>query len=260
MMGLIQRIGREKFEKHFLYHEEPETIETAAQACGLSREEAQNIISLLLELSIQSEFLHSSFLPISPGVRCALIARIEIEKNKPVIQYLSPHMAKGRYMINFERLTALKKTLSPDEKKKIKEVLSKIEWINLRQDTLQKTLSSWALRQNTYLRSAEPCAQVPYTQKDLSRELKLAPSTVSRSIAGKSIVLPWGDEKLLKDLFFSKRETAIERVKKVFSDLSESERKKISDERLNQMLFEKYHFKSSRRSVNLYRRAAQTPG
>ena len=258
MMDLIHKIGREKFELHFLYREESETSEQAGEACGLSPQEARELASLLLELSIQSEFFHVSSLPVSPDIHYTLAARIEIEKNKTVIHYLSPHMASGRYMIHHERLIDLKKTLSPDEKKKLKEVLSKIEWINLRQDTLHKILSAWGVRQNAYLRSGEICAQVPYTQKDLSRELHLAPSTVSRCIVGKSIVLPWGNEFPLKDLFFSKKETAIHRIQKILSDLSELERNKISDEHLNRMLFEKYRLKSSRRSVNLYRRAAES--
>ena len=257
MTDLIRRIGRENFEKYFLYREGPESLEETAQACGISAREARDIASLILDLSIQSEFFYPSSLPVEGEVRYTLVARIGIEKGKPVILYLSPHMASGRYMINRERLPALKKTLSRDEKKKLTEVLSKIEWINLRQDTLQKAINAWVVRQDAYLRSGEPSAQAPYTQKDLSEEIKLAPSTVSRCVFGKSVILPWGDEKPLKNLFFSKRGTAIHRIGEILSNLSESERDKISDERLGRMLFDKYRIKASRRSVNLYRRAAE---
>lgn len=257
MTDNILRIGRKNFEKHFLYREGRETLEEAAQACGISAQEARDISSLLLDISIQSEFFHPSSLPADGGVHYALVASINIEKGKPVINYLSPHMASGRYMINHERLHALKKTLSRDEKIKLREVLSKIEWINLRQDTLQKSINAWAVRQDAYLRSGEPSTQASYTQKNLSEEINLAPSTVSRCIFGKSVILPWGDEKPLKDIFFSKKGTAIQRIGEILSKLSMSEREKISDERLSRMLFDKYRIMASRRSVNLYRRSAE---
>lgn len=257
MTNLIQRIGRENFEKHFLYREGHETLEESAQACGISAQDARGIAGFLLDISIQSEFFHPSSLPAEGTLHYSPVARIEIEKNTPVVHYLSPNMASGRYMIDRDRLPALKKTLSRDEKIKLREVLSKIEWINLRQDTLQKAINAWGVRQDAYLRTGEPAAQMSYTQKDLAADLNLAPSTVSRCVFGKSVILPWGDEKPLKDLFFNNKQTAVLKIGEIIAKLSESERNNLSDARLSRILFEKYRVKASRRSVNLYRRDAE---
>ncbi|OGR87278.1 MAG: hypothetical protein A3A86_01125 [Elusimicrobia bacterium RIFCSPLOWO2_01_FULL_60_11] len=256
MTDLIRRIGRENFEKHFLYRQGSETMDEAARACGLTPQEGKDLASLLLELSVQSEFYHPSSLPPEGEIHYTLVARIEIDKDRPVIFYFSPHMASGRYMVNRDRLPELKKTLNKEEKKKLREVLTKIDWINLRQDTLQKSINAWVLRQHSYLRTGEPAAQAPYTQKDLSRDLKLAASTVSRALYGKSVILPWGDERPLKDLFLNKRETAIRRIGELLSNLPKLEQERMSDEGLARLLFSKYRLKASRRSVNLYRRAA----
>src|SRR5947207_9402138 len=58
LVSLIQKIGRERFEKHFLYREGPEDLETIARECEVTLEEAEEIQTLLLDLSIQSEFFH----------------------------------------------------------------------------------------------------------------------------------------------------------------------------------------------------------
>lgn len=257
LVDLILRIGRDKFEKHFLYREGPETVEEAAEQCGITLKEAEDIQALLLDLSIQSEFFHPTSLPAEGTLRYTVVARIEQEHGKVVISYLSPHLAGGRYMISRERLDALKKTLTREDRKKLKEVLEKVEWINLRQDTLQKILSILVLRQNTYLRSGEPKSRVPISQRSVSKDLKVAPSTVSRSLSAKSVLLPWGEEKPLKDLFLSRKDAAERWVSELLEQMPPEEREKMSDARLRERLFRKYKLKASRRSVNLYRRASE---
>ncbi|OGR85165.1 MAG: hypothetical protein A2901_02660 [Elusimicrobia bacterium RIFCSPLOWO2_01_FULL_54_10] len=255
MTHLIKKIGQENFEKHFLYREGAESPEAAAQACGITVQDAQNLSSFLLDLSVQSEFAHPSSISPEGSLHYTLVARVSLDDGKPVIEYLSPHLARGRYMINRDRIPELKKSLSGDEKKKLKDILSRIDWINLRQDTLQKAINSWVMSQGSYLKSGEPSAQLPFTQKDLAAQLKLSRSTVSRALYGKSVLLPWRDEKPLKDLFLNKRETAILRIGEILSGLPEAERKRMSDEKLAELLKKKSGIKASRRSVNLYRRA-----
>ena len=257
LVNLIQRIGRENFERHFLYRNETESLESSAKVCGITVPEAEEIHSLLLDLSIQSEFFHPSTLPPEGGLHYTLIARIEQEEGRIRVAYLSPNLASGRYMVNHEKIDALKKVLAPAERKKLKTVLDRINWINLRQDTLQKILSLVILRQDSYLRSGEPGARVPVTQKAVANLLKLAPSTVSRAIYGKSIRLPWGEEKPLKGMFLNKKEAAEEWIKGILSNMPETERKHLIDTRLKELLFQKYKLKASRRAVNLYRRAVQ---
>ncbi len=259
MVEVIRKIGRGNFEKYFLYRDEARSHGEIAAACGITAKEAEAIAALLLDLSIHSEFFHPSSIAPEGALHYTVVARIEIENGRPVISYVSPHLAGGRYMVNRDRLTALKKKLDPDEKKKLKTVLDRIDWINLRQDTVQKIVSAWVLRQETFLRDGQLESMTPLTQRSLSSQLKLAPSTISRALFSKSVILPWNQEKPLKDLFTNKKEAAVRWIQEIFSLASESERKNFSDNDLMEMLQNKYKIKASRRSVNLYRRAAQKP-
>ncbi|MBI3012996.1 MAG: hypothetical protein HYY63_05150 [Elusimicrobia bacterium] len=254
LVDLIRKIGRENFETYFLYEEEPRSEEFLAQACGIGIEEVRKIRSLVLEISLHSEFFHPSSIP-AHYLHCFTVARIE--KDEPGglnIAYLSPHLARGRYVLNRERIEALKKGMISEEKKKLGEILKKMEWINLRQDTLQKILSEFVQSQEHYLSSREFARVVPMTQRELSRRIGVAASTVCRSIASKSIFLPWGEEKALKDLFWNRREVACVLLKNMLEDLSVQGNKKVKDSFLRDLMFRKHRIKVSRRTINLYRR------
>ena len=254
MIKLIRRIGRENFEKYFLYQETSQTIEEIAQICGMNVEEAREVQSLVIELDVHSDFSQGTKLDSPSGISYIPIAKIDLEEGVLLFSFFSSHLARGRYVVNRERLESLKAWLRTDEKKLLSQLLKKIDWINLRQDTMQRILSELVLRQESYLRSRDSRKLFSLSQRELAREMLVAPSTVCRLVGGKSVILPWGEEKALKDLFISRKEVLRGYLKELLDEMTFEEKKKISDNELKERLLKKYRFKISRRSVNLYRR------
>ncbi len=258
IVGLIQKIGRENFEKHFLYKEGTDSIAAIAEFCGIGADEVTKIQAVVTELSVHSEFFNPTTIPAEGGLSYTLIARIEADDDGQFwISFTAPHLAGGRYVINPERVDALKKYLNSSEKKAVTNLIQKLELINLRQDTLQKMLQEILTRQNAYLRSGDDKKRLPLSQREMAAYLGVAPSTICRSLYGKSALAPWGREMPLKDFFMNRKSAAEEWVREILEEMSDEKKNKLSDNDLREILLQRFHFKASRRSVNLYRRAVE---
>lgn len=258
VVDLIRRIGQDLFEKHFLYKEGAESIESIAQTCGISAADVVQVQNAVTQLSVHSEFFNPSTLPAEGGLRYAMVARIDPDEHGSFwISFTAPHLAAGRYVINPERVEALKKFLDASEKKSVTNLLQKLELINLRQDTLQKMLQEILTRQSAYLQSNDPKRRMPLTQREMATYLGVAPSTICRSLYGKSVVAPWGQELPLKDFFVNKKTAAEEWVRQILDEMSDEKKDQLSDNDLREILIRRFHLRASRRSVNLYRRAAE---
>lgn len=251
---LIQKIGKKSFENYFLYRESPYAPEKIAKICNLNLEEVGRIQSFILEFSIHSEFFCPSTLP-QESHHYTPIAKIEIEKNGEFfVSYLSPHLARGRYVINRERVLELRKKMNLKDKKSIAELLKKLEWINLRQDTLQKIFKEIMETQEFYFSTQDSSKLLSLTQREMARRIGVAPSTISRAVCWKTIFLPWGEEKPLTELFLNRKKVALCHLEKLLNELLVEPKKKISDNFLKEMLMKRHRVKISRRTVNLYRR------
>lgn len=254
VLSLVKKIGRDNFEKHFLYKESPESPESIAALCGITADETRKIQSLINDLAIQSEFFHPSALAV-PGKHYYPVARIETEADGTLIlSYLSPHLARGRYIVNRERLETLKQNFSKMERKSLSALLKKIEWANLRTDTLQKILNELILKQEPYLRRESRESLLPLSQREMARIIGVAPSTVSRIVFSKSVFLPWGDEAPLKDFFLKRKEAAQKWLADILRERAENRQPRLNDGELKDILEKRYHVHVSRRTVNLYRR------
>lgn len=254
VLKLIKKIGQEKFEKYFLYREESASGESIAKWCEISLEEVLSIQSFILTFSIHSQIFNPSSLPPQGRIAYTPIAQIELDNNKDlVISYLFPHLASGRYIINRERLEEIKRFFAPEERKVLAELLKKIEWVNLKQGTLQRILSDLILRQEAFLRSGETVKLLSFPQRSAAKAIGVAPSTVSRAIFGRSVILPWGEEKALGDLFVSRKEAIQKRLKEILNSELKPDRK-LSGEKLRKLLETRYRMKIPLRTVNFYRR------
>ncbi len=254
LIHLIKKIGQKNFESYFLYLEGPNSIEGIAKDCGITVEEVRKIQSLVTEISIHSEFFEPTQVT-SEKIPYTTVARLDLEKDGSIfISWLSPHLAQGRYVINQERVKDLRKEMNSEEKKSLTQVLQKLEWINLRQDTLQKVLQELLLAQEGYFRSQNPLKLIPLTQRETSRKIGVASSTVCRLVGSKSVILPWGEEKPLKDLFFNRKSLALNHLRLILEKGSKEGSKRVSDEILRELMLRQTPFKISRRSINLYRR------
>ncbi|MBI2119187.1 MAG: hypothetical protein HYT97_06130 [Elusimicrobia bacterium] len=250
---LIQRIGKNSFENYFLYRESAYAPEEISKILNLNLEEVDRIQNFLLEFSIHSEFFCPTTLPQEPH-HYTPIAKIEIEKNGEFfVSYLSPHLAAGRYVINRERLSELRKKMDLKDRKSMPELLKKLEWINLRQDTLQKIFKEILERQSLYFTAQDSSKLLSLTQRETARRIGVAPSTVSRAVSNKTIFLPWGEEKPLTEFFLNRKKAALLFLQKLINEFKVEPKKKISDNFLKEILNKRYRLKISRRTINLYR-------
>jgi len=103
----IQKLGLEKFKRYFLFPESGMTLEEIARECDLEVSEVHRINNLIDDLSIMNEFYHPS--NITSGViRYSKVASIEKDETGFIIAYFSAFLARGRYLIDYERFEELK--------------------------------------------------------------------------------------------------------------------------------------------------------
>ena len=247
VIRLIKKIGRENFERYFLYPEPEVSSQEVARECNLELAEVERINSLINEFSIMSEFYNPSALSSEHGIHYSKVASIERGPEGFIIGYLSPSYARGKYSIDYERLEELKGNgaFSAVEAKEIRQLLKRLELINSRKDTVTRVLQGIAEKQAPYFESGNGKALLPFSQKELAERIGLVPSSISRAISGKSLEMPWGEEKALKDFFPRPRRFRKELVRQ----LLETEKGLRSDEEIKAQLKQKFGVSISRRSV-----------
>jgi DNA-directed RNA polymerase specialized sigma54-like protein len=241
----IKKLGLEKFKRYFLFPESGMTLEEIARETALGVSEVQEINNLIDGFSIMSEFYHPS--NVTSGViRYSKVASVEKDKDGFIVGYLSPCLARGRYLINYERYGKLEAAgaFTEAEVKEAKQLFKRLELINSRKDTVTQILLNIIDKQALYLESGDLKSLLPLSQKDLAGKIGLAPSSMSRAIAGKSIDTPWG-EIPLKHFFPRPRRFK----KELLRQLLETDKGLSSDEAIRIKLCEKFGVTISRRSV-----------
>jgi len=256
MVNQIKELGLEKFKQLFLYPEPELAPEEIAQQCRLDISEVRRINELMDELSIASEFYHPSAISPDRGTHYSKIASVERGPEGFIAAYFSPAQARGRFAIDYERFGEMHRTsaFTKAEVKEIRQLFRKLELINNRKDTIYQILNSVIEKQALYFDSGDPRALLPLTQKELAKRLGLAPSSISRAIACRSIDTPWG-EKPLKDFFPRPKRFRKESIKQ----LIEAESSPVSDEAIRARLEEKFGVCISRRAVTNLRKELRIP-
>ena len=212
IFNLIRKIGRSRFEEHFLYARSGKTLAEAARICDLSPEEAESVNQFLLEFSSRAEFFHASGLSAAPPRRMTLVGQI-VKGRDLSIAFFSPHLARGRYRVNE---AALKVWLKDQPLGlQARKLLEKIRLINIRHSAFFRILSKVVDSQKSYLDSRDEGCLMPVSAQDVARALDLSPSTVSRVIAGKSLLLPWGDETPISALLPGRHQVLLIALEKV---------------------------------------------
>ena len=243
----IQEIGVERFKRYFLYPEPGVSTEEIARACDLTLPEVERIDGLIDEVSVMSEFYNPSGLGPEYGMRYSRVASIERTTEGFVIGYLSPSYARGRYAIDYERFEELRQidSITEDEAKESRGLFRKLELLNLRKDTLTRILQNIVGKQGPYFESGDVRALLPFSQKELAERMGVVPSSICRSVEGKSLETPWGEEKALKDFFPRPRQFR----KQLVRQLLESGEEFPSDEAIRARLEREFGVFISRRSV-----------
>ncbi|MDE2290892.1 MAG: hypothetical protein KGL53_02310 [Elusimicrobia bacterium] len=262
LIELIRRIGVESFERYFLYGEEGKTLPDICRTLGLKEDEAQRILDLVIEVGARSEFFRPAAEPGSTGIRYHCIAAIDQDRRDRehlTFRFLSPHWARGRYVVLYDKIEEWKRRrgLAAEEKRRLRQILKRIELINMRQDTLFQILSRVTTEQSAYLRSRDATRLRPLSLRELARRIGVAPSTVSRAVANRSVTLPWGEEAPLKSLLTGQRYVLVS----ILSDWVEKGlvRAGVTDEELMKRLASEAGITVSRRTVNEVRRKVAVP-
>jgi hypothetical protein len=253
----IQKIGLDNFKRYFLYPEPGVSVEEIAHECNLEPPEIEKVNSLINEFSVMSEFYHPSTLSSTHGIHYSKVASIERGPEGFVIGYLSPSYARGKYSIDYERFEELKGdgAFSAAEAKEIKQLFRRLELINSRKDTVTRILQGIVEKQALYFESGNSKAVLPFSQKGLAERIGLVPSSISRAISGKSIEMPWGEERALK--YFFPRPKMFKR--ELVRQLLETGEEFPSDEAIKAKLEQRFGISVSRRLVASLRKELKIP-
>lgn len=257
LVRLIRRIGVQDFERYFLYGEDGKSLPEICEAVGIALEDGQRILDLVLEVGAHAEFFRPAKLPEGAGIFYHCVAAIEQDTREDenlYFRFLSPHWARGRYMIDYEKLEEWKAgaRLEPKQNRRLRQLLKRIELINMRQDILFQILSRITTEQSSFLRSRLGYRRRPLSLRELARRIGVAPSTVSRAVGNRSVKMPWGEELPLKRLLTSQR-IVIMSLLSEWNDRDELGAG-VTDEKLMQRLAGEAGITVSRRTVNECRR------
>lgn len=250
LVAKIRKMGAEAFERYFLRGEEGLSLPEVARRTGLSETEARATHDLLLEIGAEAEFFRPP-----PGARhvpgYACLARLSVEEGEPRYEFLSLHWARGLYQVRHDFLDQWRsgEALTGDERRRLRHLLKRVEILNLRQSTLYRVLETVTQLHADYLRTRREDLRRPMSLRMLARRLDLAPSTVCRALAGRSVLLPWGEEASL--IRFAPGRRAI--LRDVLKLWLEAPDRKATDARLAERLRSEYGIAVSRRTVNAVR-------
>lgn len=191
-LAAIKRMGQAAFERYFLHGEDALTLEEIGRRTGLEREEVLGIHDFVVELGARSEFEgRSEPAAAAPGRQASCLARISLQDGAPTFEFYAPYWARGRYQVRHDLLDRWKDGgLTPGERKHLPSMLKRLETLNLRQSTLFRLLEMIARLQADYLKTDHREDIRPISLRQLAKRLDLAPSTVSRAFARRSVRLP----------------------------------------------------------------------
>ena len=266
LVSTIKKLGVDRFKKYFLDGVPEVTSREVARQCGLTLETVRKIYDFVDKFYLESKLTGSSQDNRTARVYYSTIASIEKNNGQLTIGYFSPEMAKGRYLIDFDRVERIKKVgiFAKNEVRKIDSLLNKLRLINSRKTTIYQVIQNLIEVQRDFLLSGDFKDLKPFTQISLSRKIGVNPSLISRAINRKAIRIPQGRQISLKTLFPSEREIR----KKLIREVIEQEKNEIqngslsktySDQEIRTQLRKKYGISISRRSISDCRKNLKIP-
>ena len=262
----IKKLGVDTFKKFFLDGVSGMTSKEIARECGLPLETVKKINYFVDKFYLESKLTEPTKDNRTARIYYSTIASIEKDNGQLTIGYFSSEMAKGRYLIDFDRVEKIKKgeVFAKDELRKIDSLLNKLRLVNSRKTTIYQLIQSLIEVQRSFLFSGDFKNLKSFTQVSLSRKMEVNPSLISRAINRKAIRTPQGRQIPLKTLFPSEREIR----KNLIREVIEQEKNEIqsrllckaySDEEIRIQLRKKYGTSVSRRSISDSRKNLKIP-
>ncbi len=252
LLTIIEKIGQENFEKHFLYREGSETAEDIAGICGLTMDEAKQVQEFVVDMSVQAEFYHPSHLQPSELARPTLIGRIvQNEDHTFSIAFFSPHLARGMYEIDRDALRRWQRSKKLDRAAaaRLRKYVGILELSNMKQGAFWRVIDYLLKAQKEYFETQDPTKMSPVSLRKVAAHLQFAPSTISRVLASKSVLLPWDREVALLNLMPGQRRIILEVMSRIAGEGSPH----VTDMALARKIEERFKLKISRRTVTACR-------
>lgn len=256
LITLIKKIGQDNFEKFFLYREEGKSIEAIAQGCGLTLEEATALNEFIVSMSVQAEFYHPSELNGSTLMKPTKVGKINRNEDGTYsISFFSPHLARGMYEINHAVLKRWQQSRGLDRAMaaRLRKYVGLLEMSNLKQGAFWRVIEVLLDVQKAYFDTKDPALMAPVSLREVARRLQFAPSTISRVLHGKSVILPWDHEVLISALMPGQRNVVLSILDKMTVDLPAH----VTDAVLAQRVADKYNVHVSRRTITACRHVLQ---
>ena len=251
LLAIIQKIGQDRFEKFFLYREEGDALESIAQSCGISKEEARQLQDFVIDMSVQAEFYHPSALQKPNFVRPTLIGRIVRNDDGTFsMSFFSPHLARGMYEIDRNALRRWQKSRKLDRASasRMKKFVGLLELSNMKQGAFWRVIDLLLKVHRPFFETQDPSKLAAVSLRKVAHKLQFAPSTISRVMSSKSILLPWDREVLLSDLMPGQRRVVLNILEKILTD-----GRNVTDQALARRVEEEYQVKVSRRTITACR-------
>jgi transcriptional regulator with XRE-family HTH domain len=250
LLPKIRQMGREAFEKYFIHADEPLTLAEISKRTGVSLEDVRSIHDMLLELGAQEEFAMPNR-EVGFGKSFSCLARLSLEDGKPEFEFFSAHWARGLYHIRYDLLEEWKDhgRLEGPDRRKLSALLKRIETVNLRQSTVFRILETLTSLQGSFLQKNEDTSLRPISLRQFARRLDLAPSTISRAVAGRSVMMPWGKEAPLISLLPGRRRV----LREIMAEWLQHAGPHETDAALADRLRSERDIRVSRRTVNAVR-------
>ncbi|MCS7232449.1 MAG: hypothetical protein RMJ67_10005, partial [Elusimicrobiota bacterium] len=247
VVRLIRKIGEENYKKYFLGYESF-SFDEISQFTGLSKKEVKEIFEFTNDVFIQTEIKQpKSSLDTKELIvkRYIKVAKIEKSGNTFLITYITPSMFRGGYVVNYNKLNEFLKFLSSEKRKEIRELINDIEILKLRKMAFHRMLENIILIQKEFINTEEEKNLKICTQKDLSSKINVSPSTISRLVKERSVILPSGKEYPIEDFFVNKKKLAM----LFMYDILKTNRT-LKDSQIKEILYKQFKIKFSRRSIN----------
>jgi hypothetical protein len=252
VVGLVQKIGQDNFEKHFLYRENGEPLETVAAAVGVSLEEARQLQEFVVSMSVQAEFYHPSHLASADMPRPMLIGKIIQNQDRTFsMSYFSPHLARGMYEVNHAALKRWQKDRKLDrtEASRLRKFIGLLELSNLKQGAFSRVIDLLLEEQKDYLLTRDETKLAPISLRHVARTLQFAPSTISRVMGLKSVMTPWDREVPLSYFMPGQRRVVLSILEKTLT----ASNNHMTDAALSKKIADQYGVNVSRRTITACR-------
>jgi len=241
----IKSIGIDRFRNFFLGSSFDDKI--IAYECELTLEEVKEIKNLIKKIYIGEQFNQTS--SISPAKIYNCVGKIEKVKNNLEMRFFNGTLWREKYEINRDKFKVLSSKLKKKEKNKFVEIVEKLSAIEYQKSSLYKLVNLLIERQKKYLLTEDINFIEKFTQKEAAMFCNCHPSVINRLVNHKSIMLPWGIEVPLINLFASQKDINKMKLSKIIRADSE-----LSDSEIADRFSQSYGIKISRRSINQYRK------